>query len=282
VNSVPKPGEVIDGWEFNVSGRRLELPLRELWRARDLFVFLAMRDVKVRYAQTFFGAAWALLQPALMMLVFTVVFGRLVDAPIPDLPYPLFAIAGLIPWQLFSVGLIDVSNSVIDNDRLLSKAAFPRIVLPAAAAVPSLIDTAVASLLLALLLVYYGVGLGLAALIAPLFLLLSLSATIGFGLWLAALNLRYRDFRYAIPFMLQLALFLTPVAYPSSIVPEGARILYAINPMSAIVEGFRWAALGTDLPPTWMLATSALVLLVTLIGGMLFFRQAERSFADVA
>jgi len=282
VSSVPKPGEAVDGWKFNVSGRNHELPLREMWRARDLLVFLAFRDVKVRYAQTFFGAAWAFLQPALMMLVFTVVFGRLVDTPIPGLPYPLFAIAGLLPWQLFSVSLSDVSNSVIVNDRLLSKAAFPRIVLPAAAAVPSLIDTAVASVLFGLLLIYYGVGLGHAALIAPLFLLLALFAALGIGLWLAALNLRYRDVRYAIPFMLQLGLFITPVAYPYSIVPEGARFLYAFNPMSAIVEGFRWATLGTDLPPAWMIATSATVLLGTLIGGLLFFRQAERSFADVA
>jgi lipopolysaccharide transport system permease protein len=276
--SIPSGG----GWRINASRTRAVLRLGDLWRARDLLFFLARRDVKVRYAQTFLGAAWALLQPALMMLVFTLVFGRLIGTPTGDVPYPLFAIAGLLPWQLFSVTLADVSNSVIANDRLLTKAAFPRIVLPVAAAAPGVIDAGVAALLLAVLLVHYGVLPGVAVLFAPLFLLLGLAASLGIGLWLAALNLRYRDVRYAIPFMLQLGLFLTPVAYPASAVPEWARTLYALNPMSSIVEGFRWSVLGTEPPSLSMLLASASVLLLSIVGGAAFFRRAERTFADVA
>lgn len=253
----------------------------ELWRYRELLVFHALRDVKVRYKQTALGAAWAILQPALTMVVFSVFFGRLAGIPSGDVPYPIFAFAALLPWQLFAYALTHSSNSLVEHAQTLKKVYFPRVIVPLASVVTGLVDFAFAGLLLVGLMLYYRIVPGIAVVTLPLFTLLAVAAALAVGLWLSALNVKYRDVRYTIPFLAQLWLFVTPVAYPSSLVPERWQALYGINPMAGVVDGFRWALLGGT-PPGPMLLVSVVATLLLLVGGLFYFTRTERSFADIA
>lgn len=259
----------------------LPLDLRALWQHRELIYFLGLRDIQVRYKQTALGMVWALLQPLLSMVVFTIFFGRLAGVPSDGVPYPLFVYAGLLPWMFFSNGMVQVANSLVANQGLITKVYFPRLVVPLAALASPLVDLAVASLLLPYLLLRYGHAPGWGLLWTPLLLLFGVGAALGVGLWLAALNARYRDVRHALPFLAQVWLFATPIAYPSSLVPEQYRGLYALNPMVGVVDGFRWAALGTPAAPQ-VLASSAAVTGLLLAGGAFYFRRMEREFVDVA
>jgi lipopolysaccharide transport system permease protein len=253
----------------------------ELWRYRELLFFLAWRDVKVRYKQTALGAAWAVVQPLATMAVFSLFFGRLARMPSDGVPYPLFALAALVPWTLFSNGLSQAANSMVASQTLVTKVYFPRLAIPVAAVLSGAVDAAFSVPALLGLMLYYDVALTARALWLPVPLLLALATALGAGLWLAALNVRYRDVRYVVPFLLQLWLFANPIAYPSSLLSEPWRTVYGLNPMAGVIEGCRWALLGTGPSPWPMLATSAVAALVLLAGGILTFRRLERTFADV-
>jgi len=255
--------------------------LTELWEYRELLYFLTWRDIKVRYKQTVLGAAWAVIQPFGMMLVFTVFFGRLVGVPSDGLPYPIFAYTALLPWQLFSRALTDASTSLVINERLITKVYFPRLLIPLSAVLASLVDFAIAFVLLLGMMVFYGIVPTGSVLMLPLFVLLALMTALGTGFWLSALNAQYRDVRYTLPFLTQFWLFATPVVYPSSLVPEQWRLLYGLNPMTGVVEGFRWALLGKTGAPDVMLAVSAIAVLATFIGGLYYFSRVEETLADV-
>ncbi len=257
------------------------LKLRELWRYRELLYFLIWRDVKVRYKQTALGGAWAILQPVATMLVFSIIFGYLARVPSDGVPYPIFTYAALLPWQLFAHALTESGNSLVMNQQLLKKVYFPRLLIPIAAALAGLVDVGCAVLVLVGMMLYYGIALTPAILLLPLFVLLSLAAAIAVGLWLAALNVQYRDVRYTLPFLTQLWFFATPVAYSSSLIPEPWRVWFGLNPMAGIVDGFRWALLGTSAGGAMLTLTSLLVVVVLLIGGVFYFRRMERSFADL-
>jgi lipopolysaccharide transport system permease protein len=259
----------------------VSLGLRELWQYRELLYFLVWRDVKVRYKQTVLGAAWAILQPVATMVVFTLFFGRLAGVPSDGVPYPLFSLAGLVPWTFFATGLVQSSNSLVGSQQLITKVYFPRLAIPIATVLAAVVDFALAFLVLLGIMLGYGVEPGpRMAWILPL-LLLAFATALGVGLWLAALNVRYRDVRYLVPFLSQLWLFATPIAYPSSLLAEPWRTLYGINPMVGVVEGFRWALLGTGTAPGPAVAVSTLVAAALLFGGIVYFRRTERTFADV-
>lgn len=261
--------------------RWLSLGLVDLWRYRDLVRMLAWRDVAVRYKQTVLGVAWALLQPIALMVLFSLVFGRLAQMPSDGVPYPLFAFCGLLPWQLFGSSIVQVGNSLVQNQALLSKVYFPRLAVPVAAVAPPMVDFAAGCVVFAALLAWFGVMPGAAIAWAPLFALLAVVASLALGIWIAAFNVFYRDFRYTLPFLVQLLMFATPVVYPSSLLPEPWRTLFGLNPMAGAIEGFRWAVLGTNAPPWGTIAMSAAATVVLLLGGALYFRQIERRFADV-
>ncbi|MFL6289943.1 MAG: ABC transporter permease [Thermoanaerobaculia bacterium] len=257
------------------------LGLRELWEYRELLWFLVWRDVKVRYKQTVLGAGWAILQPVATMVVFSLFFGRLARMPSDGLPYPVFSFAGLVPWTFFSQGLSQSANSLVGSHNLITKVYFPRLAIPIATVLAGLVDFALAFLVLLVLMLAYGIVPGPEVLaLAPL-LVLALATALGAGLWLSALNVQFRDVRYIVPFLTQLWLFLTPIAYPSSLLGEPWRTVYGLNPMAGVVEGFRWALLGTGEPPGAMLAASVLAALALLASGALYFRRTERTFADV-
>ena len=253
---------------------------RELWDYRELLYFLTLRDVKVRYKQTALGAAWAVIQPLFMMLVFSLFFGRLAKVPSDGIPYPIFTFCALLPWQLFAHALTESSNSLVANERLITKVYFPRLVVPMSAVLGGLVDFAVAFVILLVMMFYYRIVPTWAVLVLPAFILLAVMTALGVGLWLSALNVKYRDVRYTINFLIQFWLFATPVAYPSSLVPERWRALYGLNPMAGVVDGFRWALLGKQ-PPGAMLAVSVGVVIAILIGGLSYFRRMEQEFADV-
>lgn len=257
------------------------LGLRELWRERELLAFLAWRDVTVRYRQTLLGAAWALVQPLATMAVFTAVFGRLGRLPSDGSPYALFALCGLVAWQCFASALGGCSNSLVGNAALLSKVYFPRLVLPLASLAPAIVDLAVSLAALAVFMVLYGVAFTPRLLLVPLLVLLPLVPALGAGLWLSALSVRYRDVRHVLPFVTQFWLFASPVAYPTSLLPERLRPLFALNPMVAVIETYRWALLGHAPPSPAVVWVSSLVAVTLLVGGALFFRRQERGFADV-
>ncbi len=257
------------------------LNLAELWEYRELVYFLTWRDINVRYKQTVLGAAWAVIQPLGMMVVFTLFFGRLVGVPSDGLPYPIFAFSALLPWQLFSRALTDSSTSLVANGSLITKVYFPRVLIPLSAVLSSLVDFAVAFVLLLGMMVFYGIVPTLAVALLPLFILLSLITALAVGFWLSALNAQYRDVRYMLPFLTQFWLFATPVVYPASLVPEQWRLLYGLNPMTGVVEGFRWALLGGTGAPDTMLAVSATVVLAAFIGGLYYFNRVGETLADV-
>ena len=261
--------------------RWTSLEFRELWEYRELLYFLIWRDVKVRYKQTALGAAWAVIQPFFMMVVFSLFFGRLAKVPSDGIPYPVFTFCALLPWQLFANALTESSNSLVGNQNLITKVYFPRLVVPISAVLGGLVDFVIAFVILLGMMLYYGIVPGWAIVTLPGFILLAVLTALGVGLWLSALNVQYRDVRYTIGFLVQLWLFLTPVAYPSSIVPEKWRPLYGLNAMAGVVEGFRWALLGKSQPPGAMLWVSVAVVILILFGGLYYFRRMEQQFADI-
>jgi lipopolysaccharide transport system permease protein len=256
------------------------LNLRELWSYRELLYFLAWRDIKVRYKQTALGAAWAILQPLLTMGVFAIFLGRLAHVPSDGLPYPLFSFAGLVPWTYFSTAVATGAVSIVGSQQLISKVYFPRLLIPLSAAVTPLVDFGVAMLTLVAMLLWYRVLPGAAIVWLPLLLLLAVATAFATALWLSTLTVLYRDVRYVVSFLMQFWMFATPVAYPASLVPAKWRVLYGLNPMTGVVEGFRWALVGGPAPgPT--IAASTAVVIVLLVTGVVFFRRAEGTFADV-
>lgn len=259
----------------------VRLNLAEVWAYRELLFFLVWRDVKVRYKQTALGAAWAVLQPVATMVVFSVFFGWLAKMPSDGVPYPVFAFAALLPWQLFSFALNESSNSLVSSQNLITKVYFPRLVVPIAAVLGGLVDFAIALVVLFALMCFYHIVPTMALGMLPLFVLLTIMTALAVGLWLSSLNVKYRDVRYTIPFLTQLWLFATPVAYPSSLVPAKVRALYGLNPMVGVVDGFRWSLLGNAQRPEPLIIVSTVAVAVLLIGGLMYFRKTERTFADV-
>ena len=257
-----------------------ELRLPELWAYRELLYFFVWRDVKIRYKQTAIGVLWVILQPVLNMLVFTLFFGRLAKLPSDGLPYPVFYFAALIPWTYFSSSLLSTTNVVVENQRVITKVYFPRLILPISAALSGLVDFAIGFVVLAIFCFAYGILPGLSALWLPILLLLALLTALGVGLWLSALNALYRDVRYVIPFVVSFWMFASPVAYASSLVPARWRWLYGLNPMAGVIDGFRWAITGRGQAPGLLLLISAIAVVLVLLGGVLFFNRMETSIAD--
>lgn len=257
------------------------LNLGELWRFRELVYFLTWRNIKVRYKQTAIGAAWALLQPILTMLVFTLLFSRIAHVSSNGVPYPLFSFSGLLPWTVFATALNLAGTSLVSDANLVSKVYFPRLAVPLAAVLAGVVDLVLSFVVLIAMMAVYGLPPTMAVVTLPLFILLTFITTLAVSLWLAALNVKYRDVRYAIPFLTQIWMFLTPVAYASSMIPPRWRLIYGLNPMTGVVEGFRWALLGTEQAPGGLVYVSTGVVLVLLVGGLCYFRRMEREFADV-
>ena len=274
--TLPPPVTVIKpskGW--------VSLGLKDLWAYRELLYFLTWRDIKVRYKQTVLGATWAIIQPFFTMVVFSLFFGRLAKVPSDGIPYPLFAFAALVPWTFFSNGLSQSSNSLVGSANLITKVYFPRLIIPVSSILSGFIDFAIAFAVFILMVLYYGICPTISIILLPFLLLLGFTTALGVGLWLSALNVKFRDVRYVIPFLTQFWLFATPIAYPSSLLSEPWRTIYGINPMAGVVEGFRWAILGTDTAPGSMIFVSALVSLALLISGVFYFKRVEKSFADI-
>ena len=255
--------------------------LHELWAYRDLLYFLIWRDVKVRYKQTAIGVIWAILQPLVTMIIFTVVFRRFANVPSDGLPYSVFAYTALLPWNLFASALTRSSTSVVGEAHLISKVYFPRLIVPLSATVVGLIDFAVAFVILLVMMTWFGIFPSWAVLSLPLFLMLALLTALAVGLWLSALNVKYRDVGHTIPLLTQIWMFASPVAYPISLVPSEWRLLYSINPMAGVIEGFRWSLLGKEQPDFLVIAVSSTVVMAILFGGLFYFKRMERTFADV-
>ena len=256
------------------------LQLSELWDYRELLFFLAWRDIKVRYKQTVLGIAWAVIQPVFTMVVFTIFFGKLGKIPSDGFPYPLFTFAALLPWQLFAHSLTYASQSLVGEARLITKVYFPRLVIPISSVLAGLVDFAIAFGILLLLMLYYGVLPTARIFLLPAFIGMALISSLAVGLWLSALNVKYRDVRYTVPFLTQFWLFVSPVAYPASMVPEKWQWLYGLNPMAGVIEGFRWALLGTS-PPMGTIFISLFLTILLFVGGLYYFRNTEKVFADV-
>lgn len=261
------------------------LQLAALWQYRELLYFLVWRDVKVRYKQTVLGVLWIILQPVVSMVVFSALFGGLLDVPSGGVPYPIFLYSALLPWNYFSGSLTRSSASVVSSANLIRKVYFPRLVIPISGVLSGLVDFAVAFSVLAALMLFYRVAPTPAVLLLPAFILLAMATSLGFGLWLSALNVRFRDVGYLVPFLVQIWMYLTPVIYPVTLIPERLRWLLALNPMTGVVEGFRWALLGAQLedatPPGGLFYASIAIALGVLVSGLIFFRRTERTFADV-
>jgi lipopolysaccharide transport system permease protein len=265
----------------------IPIRLRDLWAYRDLLYFLIWRDVKVRYKQTLLGAAWAILQPVMTMVVFTIFFGGLARISSEGLPYPIFSYSGLLPWTFFAQGLSQASNSLVGSQNLISKVYFPRLIIPLATVTAGVVDFLLAFLVLLAMMAYYGIWPGFAIIWLPLLLGLAFATALGVGMWMSALNVQYRDVRYVVPFLVQIWLFVTPVIYPASTVT--ARLesfglpgwVFGLNPMTGVVEGFRWALLGVDSAPGPLILASSAVTAILLATGAVYFRRMERTFADV-
>jgi len=275
--SEPEPLFVIKpshGW--------VPLQLRELWRYRELLYFLTWRDIKVRYKQTVIGAAWAIIQPLMTMVVFSIFFGGLGKIPSDGVPYPIFSYAALVPWGLFAYGLGEASNSLVGSANLIKKIYFPRLIIPISSVLGGVVDFLLAFVVLILLMLGFGIVPTWNILWLPLLVLLAIVTSLGVGLWLSALNVEFRDIRYIIPFLTQFWMFATPIAYPSSLIENPIiRALYGLNPMAGVVEGFRWALLGTDTAPGPVILVSAAASLLLLVSGAFYFRRMEKNFADV-
>jgi lipopolysaccharide transport system permease protein len=259
----------------------IPLNLRELCEYRELIYFLTWRDIKVRYKQTVLGAAWAIIQPFFTMVIFSLFFGKLAKVPSDGIPYPIFTYAALVPWTFFANGLSQSSNSLVGSTNLIKKVYFPRLVVPISSVISGVFDFVLAFVVLLGMMLYYGIFPTVNIVWLPLLLLLTLTTSLGVGLWLSTLNVQFRDVRYTVPFLTQFWLFSTPIAYPSSLLSRPWRTLYGINPMVGVVEGFRWALLGTDTSPGPIIIVSSLVALALLVGGAFYFRRLEKSFADV-
>ncbi len=259
----------------------VSLGLRELWQYRGLLYFFVWRDIKVRYKQTVLGAAWAIIQPFVTMVVFSLFFGRLAKMPSDGYPYPIFIIVAQIPWTFFANGVTQASNTLVANANMVKKIYFPRLTMPIAAVLAGLVDFTLAFLVMMGMLFYYDVMPTVKIIWLPLFLLLAFTTSLGVSLWFAAMNVQFRDVRYIVPFFIQVWFFSTPITYSSSLLSEPWRTLYGVNPMVGVTEGFRWALLGTETAPGPVIAISALVSLTILTGGLFYFRRMEKSFADV-
>jgi lipopolysaccharide transport system permease protein len=254
----------------------------DLWRYRELFLILAWRDISVRYKQTIIGVAWAVIRPFLTMVVFTVIFGRIAGLPSSGAPYPLMVFAAMLPWSLFSTALGEASNSLIGNERLISKVYFPRLIIPTATVVTAFVDFLISFVILLGLMVYYRFAPGWNILLLPVFVLMALLASLGPGLWITALNVKYRDFRYVIPFLVQFGLYVSPVGFSSSVVPEKWRLLYSLNPLVGVIDGFRWSILREASPIYWPGFTLSVVVIAYFMWrGVARFRRMEKSFADL-
>lgn len=257
------------------------LPINELWQYRELLYFFVWRDIKIRYKQTVIGAAWAVLQPLLAMLVFSLFFGRLAHIPSEGLPYPIFSYSGLLPWMYFASALQNSTNSIVENQRLITKVYFPRLTLPISSVLSGLVDFGISFLMFIAMMIYYGIRPGAASLWLPAFLLLAILTAFGVGLWLAALNAIYRDVRYVLPFLVQFWMFASPIVYPSSLVPVKWQWLYGLNPMAGVIEGFRWSLTGRGVPPGPLTFVSIGVVSGVLLGGVVYFQRIETTIADV-
>ena len=264
------------------AGRSENQYWKDIWRYRELFYFLAWRDILVRYKQTAIGVAWALIRPLLTMIVFTVVFGNIAQLPSEGVPYPILVFAAMLPWQFFANALSECGNSLLSNSNLISKVYFPRLIVPASAVIVSFVDFLISSTIMLALMAWYNYVPDWRILTLPLFIAIAFTAAIGGGLWLAALNVQYRDFCYIVPFIVQFGLYVSPVGFSSTVVPEKWRFLYSLNPMVGVIDGFRWAILGGDTKLYWsgFLLSMALVAFL-LVSGIWYFRKMERTFADV-
>jgi lipopolysaccharide transport system permease protein len=264
------------------TGHRDKNYWKDIWNYRELFYFLAWRDILVRYKQTAIGVAWSVLRPLATMLVFSIVFGKLAKLPSNGVPYPIMVYAALLPWQFFANSLTESSNSLIDNSNLLTKIYFPRLIVPAGSIIVSIVDFLISAFILGGLMVWYRFVPDVRIVFLPAFFMLAVFASFGAGLWLSALNVKYRDFRHVVPFLVQFGLLVSPVGFSSAIIPERWRFLYFLNPMAGVIDGFRWALLGNAFPVEWSGALlSVLLTFLIVLSGLLYFRAMERSFADV-
>ena len=264
------------------AGRTRGLYWKDLWRYRELFYFLAWRDILVRYKQTVIGIAWGIIRPLLTMIVFTVIFGKFAKLPSEGVPYPILVYAAILPWQFFSNALTESSNSLIENEKLITKVYFPRFIIPSSAVMVSIVDFMLSFAILLLLMVGYRFVPSPATIFLPCFFFLAIAASLGLGLWLSALNVKYRDFRYIVPFIVQLGLYISPVGFSSAIIPFEWRLWYSLNPMVGVIDGFRWAILGREnvlYVPGFVV--SCITAGVLLISGVWYFRRTEKTFADV-
>ncbi len=253
---------------------------KELWEYRELLYFFTWRDVKLRYKQTGLGIAWAIIQPLFLMVVFSLFFGGLAQIPSDGVPYPLFSLAALLPWTLFAEGMTRSTISMVSNAGIMTKVYFPRLIMPAASIMSPLVDFCVAFGILIIMMAYYGFVPTINVIFLPLLVVFAMMTSLAVGLWLSALNVKYRDFQYTVPFLIQIWMFASPVVYPASMVPEQFRFLYALNPMTGVIEGFRWALLGTN-PPSMMIFISLGVVIALLVSGVFYFRRMEQYFADI-
>lgn len=271
--------------EFDIvlePGRNLLRYWSDLWNYRDLLYFLAWRDILVRYKQTVIGVAWSVLRPLLTMVIFTIVFGKFAKLPSDGIPYPVLVYAAMLPWHFFVNSLSECSNSLVENANLLSKVYFPRMLVPASSVVVSLVDFLISLVILTGLMIWYHVTPTWKLVTIPVFFSMALIAALGFGLFLSALNVKYRDFRYVVPFIIQFGLFISPIGFSSTVVPENWRIFYSLNPMVGIIDGFRWAIIGTRVELYWPgLALSVVIVMIVLLFGVYYFRKTERFFADI-
>ena len=279
--ATPEPTPPLEVTRIRPSGGWRAINLVELWRYRELLFFLTLRDIKLRYKQTVLGVAWAVIQPLATMAVFAIFFGKLGNLPSDGKPYALFVLAALLPWQLFAYALTQSSNSLVAEQRLITKVYFPRLIIPVASVLSGLVDFVIALVLVMIGMVVFKVLPTAAILTLPIFALFAVCTALAFGLWLSALNVQYRDVRYTIPFLTQFWMFASPVAYPASMIPEQYRAFYGLNPMAGVIEGTRWALLGTDAPDWGLMAVSAAVVAVLLAGGLYYFKRMEKTFADV-
>jgi lipopolysaccharide transport system permease protein len=263
------------------AGRAERQYWRDLWRYRELFYFLAWRDILVRYKQTVIGVAWAVLRPVLTMLVLTFIFGKLAKLPSGGVPYPILVFCGMLPWQFFASAFMDSGNSLVSNSGMISKVYFPRLVVPVSSVITSFVDFLISSVLLCCLMAYYGFVPGPSVIVLPLFVMLAFATALGAGLWVSALMVRYRDFRFIVPFVVQFGLYISPVGFSSSVVPDEWRLLYSLNPMVGVIDGFRWAILGEQNIFLPGLAISVAGVTLIILSGIWYFRKTERTFADV-
>lgn len=255
--------------------------LKEIWNFYELLYFLVWRDIKVRYKQTVLGVTWAVVQPFMTMIVFAIFFGKLAQISTDGFPGPIFYFSGLLPWQLFAYALTNSSNSLVSNRDLVTKVYFPRLIIPLSSTIAGIVDFFIAFLVLIAMMFFYGIVPTWSMLLLPVFILFTIATALAVSLWLSALNVKYRDVRFTIPFLTQFWLFITPIAYPSSLVPEKWRFIYGLNPMAGVVEGFRWAILGKSSGTGSLMIASAVIVVILLIGGLIYFRYTERTFADV-